>query len=163
MDGFTKRHAQIVLACAVLLLIISFLDWQQVSFLGISAGANEWHGIGVLAGLLTIALIAWEAMLLFGVKISLGSVSESLVSVVLAECVALFTIIYFLTHTDAQHWPAYLGLILAIAIAVVGFMRGKAEGVQLPERGGTSTAGSGPAEASAPAADTDSSDGGAEE
>jgi hypothetical protein len=165
MDGFMKlsRHAQTVLVCAVLLLIISFFDWQQVSFLGISAGANEWHGIGVLAGLLTIALIVWEAMLLFGVKVSLGSLSDGLVSVVLAECVALFTIIYFLTHTDAQHWPAYVGLILAIAIAVAAFMRAKAEGVQMPERAGTSTAGTSPTDESAPAGDTDSSDGGAEE
>jgi hypothetical protein len=134
MDGFMKmsREAQVVLVSAVLLLIISFFDWQQVSFMGISAGANAWHGIGVLAGLLTIALIAWEGMLLFGVKMSLGSVSEGLVSAGLALLVALLTVIYFLTHTDAQHWPAYLGLILAIAIAVAAVMRIRKEGVQMP-------------------------------
>lgn len=134
MDGFMKlsREAQVVLVSAVLLLIISFFDWQQVSILGYTGGANEWHGIGVLAGLLTIALIAWEAMRVFGVKVSLGSLSEGLVSVGLAILVALFTIIYFLTHTDAQHWPAYLGLILAIVIAVAAFMRARGEGVEMP-------------------------------
>ena len=135
MDGFMRlsREAQVVMGGAVLLLIISFFDWQQVSFGPISAGANEWHGIGLLAGLLTIALIAWEGMRLFGVKVAIGSLSDGLVSVALALLVALLTVIYFLTHTDAQHWPAYLGLILAIVIGLAAVMRAKAEGVSMPE------------------------------
>ena len=149
MDGFMKlsREAQVVLVCAVLLLIISFFDWQQVSYLGITAGASEWHGIGFLAGLLTIALIAWEGMRLFGVKVSLGSLSDGLVSVGLALLVALLTVIYFLTHTDAQNWPAWIGLILAIVIAVAAVMRARSEGVEMPttasKPSGDSTASSG--------------------
>ena len=54
MDALMKlsREVQIVLGGAVLYVIFSFLDWQQVSFGGISAGLNEWHGIGVVAALL---------------------------------------------------------------------------------------------------------------
>lgn len=135
MDGFMKlsREAQIVIGGTVLLLIVSFLDWQQVSFGPISAGANEWHGIGIFAGLLLFALLAWEAVRLFGVKVSLGSLSDGLVSVGLALLVALFTLIYFLSHGDARHWPAWIGLILAIVVAVAAVMRARAEGVQMPE------------------------------
>ena len=156
MDGFMKlsREAQVVLVSAVLLLIISFFDWQQVSYLGISAGANEWHGIGLLAGLLTIALIVWEGMRLFGVKISLGSLSDGLVSVGLALLVALFTVIYFLTHTDAQHWPAYIGLILAIVIAVAAVMRARNEGVEMPTTSSNSSS-----DSTAPTSDSTASTG----
>lgn len=60
MDVLNKlsREAQVVLAGGVVLLILSFLNWQQVSLsvLGVGGtyGVNEWHGIGFLAALLVI-------------------------------------------------------------------------------------------------------------
>jgi uncharacterized membrane protein YgcG len=165
MDAFMKLSlaAKTVLVCAVLLLIVSFLDWQSVD-LGPygSVGANEWHGVGVLAVLLVLALIAWEVVRLLGMKIAMGSLSDELVSAGLALLVALFTVIYFLTHGTARAWPAWLGLLLAIAIAVAAFMRAKEEGVEMPERAsspsGAST-GSAGGESSSSGGDTGSSGG----
>ena len=151
MDAFMKltREAQIVLGGAALLLILSFFNWQGVDFGPYSVGVNEWHGIGVLAVLLVIALLAWEVVRLIGVKISLGSTSEGLVSVGLALLAAGLTVITFLSHSAYRKWPEWIALILAVLIAVAAFMRARAEGVQMPAMG-TATAGGG----------TDSSGGG---
>ena len=59
------RDLQVVLGGTVLYLIMSFLDWQQVSVGPLSVGVTEWHGIGIVAGLLAMALLAWEAARLF--------------------------------------------------------------------------------------------------
>jgi hypothetical protein len=135
MDMLKKlpRAAQVVLAAAVLYLIFSFFDWQQVSFSGITAGVTEWHGIGVLAGLLVIALIGWEVARLFQPDIELGPLTPGLVSVGLALLLLIFTVITFLTHGTARHWPAWLGLLLSIVIAGAAISRAKAEGVELPD------------------------------
>ena len=74
MDVLKKlsRETQVVLGCAVLFLIFSFFDWQQVSFSSAfvsgAVGLNLWHGVGVIAGLLVIALLAWELVRLFEVN-----------------------------------------------------------------------------------------------
>jgi drug/metabolite transporter (DMT)-like permease len=125
------REAQVILGAAVLALIFSFFDWQQVSFLNVTAGRSEWNGIGVVAGLLIIAVLLWEAAR--ALNIELGSVPVGLVSVVLALALLLFTVITFLTHNEARHWPSWIGLILSIVIAAVALMRGRAEGVQMPD------------------------------
>jgi hypothetical protein len=120
---------KILLAGGILLLIDLFLEWQQicVNFGPASAcgGRSGWHGIGVLVGLLTIALIAWELLQALEVRMDFlpDTVPVNLVSVALAAAVALFTIIEFLTHNEARHWPAWVGLILAIVIAVGGFLK----------------------------------------
>lgn len=135
MEFFQKlsREVQIILVGGVLYVIFSFFDWQQVSAFGYTAGRSEWAGLGIVAGLLAIALLVWEGARLMGVKISTGSLSEGLISIGLALLLALFTIITFLTHSEARHWPAWIGLILAIVIAVAAFGRARAEGVQMPE------------------------------
>ncbi len=128
-----SREAQVVLGGGVLYLIFSFLDWQQVSLFGHAYGLSEWHGVGVVAGLLVIALLVWEAVRLFAPEVKLGSLSEGLVSVGLALLLALFTVITFLTHSTARHWPAWVGLILALAIAIAAVMRARAEEVRMPQ------------------------------
>lgn len=127
------REVQVVLGGGVLYLIFSFLDWQQISAFGITAGRSEWNGVGVIAGLLAIALLVWEAARLFAVKLPLGTLSEGLVSVGLALLLALFTVITFGTHGTARHWPAWIGLLLSLVIAVAAVIRARAEGVELPE------------------------------
>ena len=143
MDGFMKltREAQIVLGGAALLLILSFFTWQGVDFGPYSVGVNELHGIGVLAVLLVIALLAWEVVRLLGVKISLGSTSEGLVSAGLAMLAAGLTVITFLTHSEFRKWPEWIALILSCVIAVAAFMRARVEGVQVPAMGSSSTGG----------------------
>ncbi len=135
MDFVNKlsREVQMVLGGTLLYIIFSFLDWQQVSGFGITVGRSEWHGIGVIAGLLAIALLAWEAARVLAVKMPLGGLSEGLVSVGIALLLAVFTVITFLTHDTARHWPAWIGLILSLAIAAASVVRARGEGVQLPE------------------------------
>jgi hypothetical protein len=118
------RGTQLLLVAGILLLIDSFLDWQQVSVAGISAGASMWHGVGVVAGLLLIALLVWEVAQVTGVLRNLElPVSAALISVGLAVGTAVFTIIKFLVANEARHWPAWIGLILAVGIAVGGWLR----------------------------------------
>jgi hypothetical protein len=131
--GKLSREVQIILAAALLYLIFSFFDWQQVSFSGITAGISEWHGVGVIAGLLVVALLVWEAARIFVGDIDLGPLSAGLISVALAMLLLLFTIITFLTHNEARHWPSWLGLILSILIGVLAFRRAQTEGVQMPD------------------------------
>jgi uncharacterized integral membrane protein len=139
MDALTKlsRETQVVLGCAVLFLIFSFFDWQQVSFSSTfvsgSAGLSLWHGIGFIAGLLVIALLIWEIVRLFEVNTPTGNVTEGHISIALALALALFTVIAFFDKSTARHWPAWIGLILSLVIAVAAVMRARAEGVQLPQ------------------------------
>jgi hypothetical protein len=123
---------QAVLGASVLYFIFSFLDWQQVSIGPITAGVSEWDGIGVLAGLLVVGVLVWEGLRLGGIKLDLGSVTPGLISVVLALLLVLFTLITFLDHSTARHWPAWIGLILSVVIGAAAVVRAKAEGVTLP-------------------------------
>ena len=136
MEKFLKlsRETQIVLGGTVLYLVFSFLDWQQVSVLSITAGQSEWHGIGVVAGLIAVALLAWEAIRLLGVKLELGALTPGLVSVGATLLLLLFTVITFLTHNEARHWPAWIGFVLSIVIAGAGMARARAEDVEMPTR-----------------------------
>lgn len=134
MDGLSdiSREAQIVRVGGVLLLILSFLHWQQVSAFGFTAGLNEWHGVGTLAALLVIAMLAWEVVRVASASTSLGTLSPGLVSVGLALLMALFTVVAFLDKGTARHWPAWIALIVALVVAWAAVLRARAEGVQLP-------------------------------
>ena len=167
MDVFGKlsRDVQIVLGGAVLYVIFSFLDWQHASFsngfITVSGGRDEWTGIGVLAGLLAFAVLAWELVRIFVPNIALGSLSPGLVSLVLAGLLALFTVIMFLTHTDHVYWPAFVGLILSLVIAWFAWMRAKGEGVEMPQMAtaGSSAGSAGSAEPPASAGPAEPTDG----
>jgi hypothetical protein len=151
MDALSKlpRETQVILGGGVLLLILSFLDWQQVSFGGFglvsggpTVGVNEWHGIGILAGLLVIAMLAWEVVRLLAVNVSLGTLSPGLVSVGLALLMALFTVIAFLNKNEFRHWPAWIALVVALVVAAFAVMRARTEGVQMPQARPAGPAGS---------------------
>lgn len=130
-------NAQLVLLGSILYVIASFLDWQ--SYHGLVT-ATEWNGgVGVIAGLLVLFLIAWEVARGFDLKIAVGSLSPSLISVVLAEALLLFTVIKFL-DISFRGYAAWLGLIFAIVIGVFALLRAKEEGVQMPSAIGSGTA-----------------------
>ena len=135
MDALMKlsRDVQVVLGGTVLYVIFSFFDWQQVSVLNITAGRSEWTGIGVVAALVAIVLLVWELGRAVNVKIELGSLSPGLISAALALLLLVFTAITFLTHGTARHWPAWVGLILSVAIAGAALRRARSEGVELPQ------------------------------
>jgi len=130
-----RREAQVVLVCAVLYLIFSFFDWQQVSvtIFGQTAtgGLTEWHGVGVVAVLICIALIVWEVVRALQVDVPIGS--HGMVSVSLAVALLVFTVITFLSHNEARHWPAWVGLLLSIVITVAAFQRARNEGVAMSD------------------------------
>ena len=84
-------------------------------------------------GLLVIALVVWEGLQVAGVTQQIElPVSAVLISVALAAATALFTIIKFLVANEARHWPAWIGLILAVVIAAGGWLQHKEEPVTGP-------------------------------
>jgi drug/metabolite transporter (DMT)-like permease len=113
-----SRSSQLLLGAGLLLFIFLFFHWQDYHGLGNSG----WHGWGVLVGILVIALVAWEAAQVFAVKVELP-VKPALLSAGLAAAVLLFTVIKFLVDNEFRHWPAWVGLILAIVIGFGGFLR----------------------------------------
>jgi hypothetical protein len=76
----------------------------------------------VLAGLLATTLLAWELLRSSGHAPALPT-SPQLVSARLALATAAVGVITFLSHDQARHWPAWLGLALVVAIACGGWKR----------------------------------------
>ena len=113
-----SRSSHLIAWGGLLLFIFLFFDWQQYHGLG----STGWHGWGVLVGLLTIALVVWEATQIFAVKLDLPF-KGALLTAGLAAGVLLFTIIKFLVDNEFRHWPAWIGLILAIVIAAISGIR----------------------------------------
>lgn len=131
--------AKVLLIAGLLLFIDLFLAWQQACAgaggFNVCGSLSGWDGIGVLTGLLVIALLLWEGAQLAGVTANLA-VPVALISAGLAGAVALFAIIEFFSHSTARHWPAWVGLILGIVIAVGGWLRLQA-GPEAPIMGRT--------------------------
>lgn len=122
------RGAQIMLVSGLLLFISLFLPWQDFDVggladeFGVDATFSGWRGIGVIVGILTIALVAWLIVRLASVDMRLP-VSTAMVAAVLGALILVFTVIKLLTIIDdeATIW-AWIGLILAVAVAVGAFM-----------------------------------------
>jgi len=115
MDRFNAlgRGAQVMLIAGVLLIIDSFFDWQAVDdFPGVSAWDNF---LGILMGLLTIALVAWIGARLAGVEMRLP-VSNAMLSALFGWLILLFAVLKNLTDDYSTFW-AYLGVLFAAAIA----------------------------------------------
>ena len=132
MDGFMKlsREAQVVLVGAALYVILSFFHWQAYGPFGL----NEWHGFGgTVTALVGVALLVWEIGRLVDYKFSLGGLPAGLVSLALALALLVLTVITFLSHNEFRAWPAWVALIVSIAIAVAAVKRGKGEGVEVSD------------------------------
>ncbi len=115
--------SKILLGAGILYLIDLFLNWNQVcvDVLNICAGANGFHGIGILNFLLVLGLLAWEGIWAFAsVNIS---APRALVSAGLAGGIVVFTILKILVDMEAIAIFAWIGLILALAIGYGGWMR----------------------------------------
>jgi hypothetical protein len=118
---------QLMLVAGVLLLIDTFLKWQEVKVLGISAGVNAWHGWGVLVGLLTIVLLVWLVARLAAADIRLP-VSDTLAGAALGSLIVLFTLLKILVDNEFRTVWAWIGLVLAALIAVGAWLEVTAGG-----------------------------------
>lgn len=119
------RGTQVLLIAGILLLVDSFLNWQEVEVAGVGVGGvSMWHGVGVVAGLLLIGLLISEGAQALGLHKNLElPVSAALISVVLAIGTAAFVILKFLVANEFRNWPAWIGLILAVVIAIGGWLK----------------------------------------
>jgi hypothetical protein len=111
------RGAQLMLIGGVLLFIDLFLPWQDFEVISFSG----WRGIGVIVGILTIILLAWVIVRLASVDIPLP-VSTAMTQALLGTLILIFAVIKLLTilGDEATIW-AWVGLVLAIVIAVGAF------------------------------------------
>ena len=120
---------KILLVSALLLFIDLFLPWQDFGggeFFGVEVegvSLNGFRGLGILAGLLAIATLVWEGLVAAGVNINMGTTSPALIGAILGGATALFTIIKFLTSLDGIQFGAFIGLILALALAYGAYLR----------------------------------------
>ena len=139
MDISKLTHgAKLVLGGTILFLIVSFFSWFSYAGNGIW---NMWHGVGVVAGLLAIVLLAWEAVHLYGMKVGLP-LHPAMTGAVLAVLVLVFTFIRFISTPGGDlgsaagvgrtFW-AWLGLALAILIVVGAVANMKAIGLTMAD------------------------------
>jgi hypothetical protein len=122
--------SKIVAGAGILLLVDSFLHWQEVNFGPISAGVTMWHGWGVLIGLTLLAILAWEAAQLTETKIAVGPLSPTMVTMLLAALLVLFTLIKVLSNDYVATW-AWVGLVLSIVVGVGAWMNMQEAGESL--------------------------------
>lgn len=134
MDRFNAlgRGAQIMLVAGVLLLISTFLNWQEVEFdlgplgegeAGVSAWDNFW---GVVLGLLTIVLIVWLVVRLLTIDIPIP-LSAAMIGAILGGLILVFAVLKNLIDDYSTIW-SYIGVLLAIAIAVGAWLEVQAAG-----------------------------------
>ena len=121
------RGMQLMLVGGVLLLIDTFLHWQSVTVVGISASRNVWHGWGVLVGLLTILLLVWLVARLAAADIKLP-ISDTMAGAALGSLIVLFTLIKVLADNEFRTVWAWIGLLLAAAVAVGAWLEVMAGG-----------------------------------
>lgn len=162
-----SHGAKVVLGSAIAFLIVSFFNWQEVDLgqFG-SAGVSMWHGIGVVAGLLAIAIIVWQALRLANINLEVG-VTPAMITAALAIFLLLFTVIKFFADGEFRTFWAWLGLILAAVVCVGAWMNMKAAGEGLGDVrakvGGMTGGGGGekaaPAESAAPSPPAESTPG----
>ena len=161
-----SRGMQLMFGASLLLIIDSFLAWQkytgegadQIEAAGGDISRNMWHGWGVLAVILTIALAAWLGARVADAKITLP-VSDAMVAAALAILILLFTVIKFLADDTFRAYGAWIGLLLAIVIMVGAYLAvQEAGGVQtlkteaagMTSGGGAASAPSAPPPAASP-------------
>lgn len=141
------RGSQLMLVGSVLLLIVSFFRWQEVSVdlgpLGeASGGVSAWDDLGgILMGVLTIVLIARLVAQLAAVDIPIP-VSFAMTSAVLAFAILIIAVLKNLTDDFSTFW-SYLGVALAALIAVGAWMEIQAAGGMEHVRGEMTAAGIG--------------------
>jgi hypothetical protein len=153
-----NHGAKVVLGGAIVFLIISFFNWQEVDLGAFGeAGVSMWNGVGWIAGLLAIAIIVWQAIRLSNMSFEIG-VGPAMVTAFLAVLLLLFTVIKFFADDDFRTWAAWVGLILAIVICAGAWFNMKLTGESfgdLQKLGGGAGGGGGGGTGTPPSTPTD--------
>jgi hypothetical protein len=116
------RGTQLMFIASVLLLVISFFNWQEVTFdlgpLGSgSAGVSAWDDLGgIVMGILTIVLIARIVARMAAVDVPIP-VSFAMTSVVLGALIFIIALLKNLTDNYSS-WASYVGVGLAFLVVV---------------------------------------------
>lgn len=105
-----------------LMFIDLFLPWQRACAFGFCASASGWGGIGIILGLVVIALLAWEGMAAAGVNLNLN-VSTALIGAALGGAVVLFTLLKVIVNSEAMSFGAWIGIVLGLVIAYASWVR----------------------------------------
>lgn len=133
MDISKLSHgAKLVLGATIVFLIVSIFNWQAVDTVVGSYGVSMWHGWGVLAGLIAIAIIVWEGLRLANMKIEIG-LTPAMVTTALSILLLVFTVLKFLVNNEFRTFWAWLGLILAICIVAGAFANMRMAGESIGE------------------------------
>ena len=137
MDKFNEltTGAKLVLGATVAFLIVSFFNWYEADLggledvAGVDAGVSMWNGVGVIAGLVAIVLLVWQAIRLANIDLEIG-LTPAMITAALAALLLIFTVIRVLDgyeFADRTIW-LWLGLLLAVVIAVGAWMNMQASG-----------------------------------
>lgn len=105
-----------------LMFIDLFLPWQRVCVGGFCASASGWSGVGVILGILVIALLVWEGLGIANVDLNVG-VPRALVSAAIAGGIVLFTLLKVIIDNEAFSFGGWIGIILGIGVAYAGWIR----------------------------------------
>jgi len=150
------RGAQLMLVGGVLLFVDMLLAWQSIDLGPLGDYSRKgWYGAaGVILGILTIILLAWVIVRLASVDIPLP-VSTAMTGALIGTLILIFAVIKLLTilGDETTIW-AWVGLVLAIVIAVGAFQAVQEAGGVDTLRAEASTLGSSGAAAPAAAAPT---------
>ena len=134
MDKFKEltTGAKLVLGAAVALFIVSLFNWFKVGDIGVG---TMWSGIGVIAGLLLLALIVWQGLRLANIELEIG-VTPSMITAALAVLTLVFVFIRWISKpggsiaadvVDRTIW-SWLGLALAIVLVIGAWLNMQAAG-----------------------------------
>jgi hypothetical protein len=141
--------SKVIAGAGILLLIDSFFHWQEVNVGPYSAGVNMWHGWGVLVGLILLVILAWEAAQLAQMKIAVGPLSPSMLTMLLSALLVLFTLIKVVTNDYVTVW-AWIGLVLSVGVAVGAWLNMQAAGESIGDLKSSFTPATKPAAPPAP-------------
>ncbi|HZA61191.1 MAG TPA: hypothetical protein VE754_05835 [Actinomycetota bacterium] len=127
MRGLTMGQKAALIAGAVLFIAL-FFPWNSAgggSFAGIDIpgiSINGWNGMGVIAGVLALALLVWEGLNAAGALANVQA-PKAQISAGLAAGAALFAIIRFFQALEGVAFGAFLGLLAALALAYAAWLR----------------------------------------
>ena len=118
---------KVVLGSAILLLLVSFLSWQDVGEIeGLPVdvpGISAWHGFwGVVMGLLTIAIIVWVGLQVMSVSLPELPVPAKTITLGLGVLIFAFALIKNLADDYSTIW-SYIGVLLAAGVAVGAWLQ----------------------------------------